>query len=84
MKPWTCMFFGGLMVKDLALSLLWCRFDAWPRNSHMSWPWPKKKKKKKKKKMRKKKSPKTNTRNKQIKVTQMKNQQRRLEHPDSR
>ena len=26
----------GLAVKDPALSLLWCKFDAWPRNFHMS------------------------------------------------
>ena len=32
-------------VKDLALSLLWHRFDLWPRNFHVPWPWPKKKKK---------------------------------------
>ena len=25
-------FLGGLVVKDLALSLLWLRFDPWPRN----------------------------------------------------
>ena len=25
-------FPGGLVVKDLALSLLWLRFDPWPRN----------------------------------------------------
>ena len=25
------------MVKDLALSLLWLRFDPWPRNCHMFW-----------------------------------------------
>ena len=38
-------------VKNLALSpqwlglLLWCRFDPWPWNFHMSWAWPRKKKK---------------------------------------
>ena len=25
---------GGLVVKDMALSLLWPRFDPWPRNLH--------------------------------------------------
>ena len=25
-------FLGGLVVKDLVLSLLWHRFDLWPRN----------------------------------------------------
>ena len=29
-------------VKDLVLSLLWRRFDPWPRNFHMSRAWPKK------------------------------------------
>ena len=24
-------------VKDLALQLLWHRFDPWPRNVHMLW-----------------------------------------------
>ena len=24
-------------VKDLALSLLWCRFSPWPRNFQMLW-----------------------------------------------
>ena len=24
-------------VKDPAWSLLWCRFDSWPRNLHMLW-----------------------------------------------
>ena len=39
-------------VKDLASSLqqlrslLWPRFDPWPRKVHMLWGWPKKKKKK--------------------------------------
>lgn len=28
-------FPGGLMVKGLALPLLWPRFDPWPRNFHM-------------------------------------------------
>ena len=28
-------------VKDLALLLLWCRFDHWPRNFCMLWAWPK-------------------------------------------
>ena len=41
-------FLGGLVVKDLALSLLWlgsllwCQFDSWPRNFHMQWVWQKK------------------------------------------
>ena len=30
--------------KDLALSLLWHRFDPWPGNSHVPGAWPKKKK----------------------------------------
>ena len=29
-------------VKDLALSLLWFRFDPWPGNFCMSQVWPKK------------------------------------------
>ena len=39
-------------VKELALprqqrgSLLWCRFDPWPRNFHKLWVQPKRKKKK--------------------------------------
>ena len=28
-------FPGGLVVKDLALSLLWLGFHPWPRNFHM-------------------------------------------------
>ena len=28
-------------VKDLALSLLWLRFDPWPGNFYMSQGWPK-------------------------------------------
>ena len=37
-------------AKDLVLSLLllgsllWCRFNAWPRNFCMPWLWPKKEK----------------------------------------
>ena len=37
-------------IKDLALSLpwlwslLWLRFDPWPRNFYMPWAWPKNKK----------------------------------------
>ena len=38
-------------VKDLALSLLWLRFDPWPGNIHMLWAQPKKKKRKKDKKL---------------------------------
>ena len=30
-------FPGRLAVKDLALSLLWLRFDPWPGNIHMLW-----------------------------------------------
>lgn len=33
-------------VKDLALSVLWHRFDSWPQNFHMPWAQPKKKQKK--------------------------------------
>ena len=29
-------------LKDLALSLLWHRFDPWPGNFHVLWAWPKK------------------------------------------
>ena len=32
-------------VKDPALSLLWLRFDPWPRNFRMLWMWPKHKNK---------------------------------------
>ena len=39
-------FPGPQQVKELALSLLWCQFDPWPRNFHMLWAWPKKKRKK--------------------------------------
>ena len=31
-------------VKDLALSLLWCRFDLWPGKFHMPCAQPKKEK----------------------------------------
>ena len=41
-------FPGGLAVKDLALSLLWLRFDPKPGNFHMPQARPKKKKKKEK------------------------------------
>ena len=34
-------FPGGLMVKGLALPLLWPRFDPWPGNFHMLWAQPK-------------------------------------------
>ena len=37
-------FPGGLAAKDSALSLLWHRFDRWPRNFRMSQVWAKKKK----------------------------------------
>lgn len=32
---------GGLAVKDLTFSLLWHRFDTWPRNFYMLQEWPK-------------------------------------------
>ena len=35
-------------VRDLALSLLWCRFDLWSGNFQKPQAWPKKKKKDKK------------------------------------
>ena len=35
------MFSGGLSVKNLVLSLLWRRFNPWPRNFHKPWVWPK-------------------------------------------
>ena len=38
---------GGLAVKDLALSLLWLRFDLWPSNFHMQQAQPKEKREKK-------------------------------------
>ena len=47
-KRETREFLGGLVFKDLALSLLWCRFDCWPRNFCMLWAQPPSKKKKKK------------------------------------
>ena len=37
-------FPGGLVVNDLALSLLWGSFRLWPGNLHMLWVWTKKKK----------------------------------------
>ena len=39
-------FFRGLVIKDLAMSLLWLRFHSWPRNFHMPQAQSKKKKKK--------------------------------------
>ena len=42
-------FPGGLVVKDLALSLLWRGFDPWPGNFLMPWGWPKESKKERKK-----------------------------------
>ena len=48
-------FPGGPAVKNPVLSLkqhgslLWYRFNPWPRNFHVLQAWPKKKKKKKKK-----------------------------------
>ena len=35
-------FPGGLVVKDLVLSLLWLGFDPWCRNFCMLWAWGKK------------------------------------------
>lgn len=43
-------FPGGLMVKGLALPLLWPRFDPWPRNFHMPQAQTKRKRKKKREK----------------------------------
>ena len=43
LKKWPEEFPGGLVVKYLALSLLWFGFDLWLRNFHMLWVWPKKK-----------------------------------------
>lgn len=34
-------FSDGLAVRDSALSLLWFRFNPWPRNFHVLWAWPK-------------------------------------------
>ena len=49
-KQKTTMVFlefpGGLAVRDLELSLLWCGFDPWPRNFHMLQMWPNKNKNK--------------------------------------
>ena len=39
-------FPGGLAVKNLALSLLWCGSDLWPENFCMQQAWPKKERKK--------------------------------------
>ena len=33
-------FSDGLVAKDLALSLLWLRFDSWPGKVHMPWACP--------------------------------------------
>ena len=38
-------FPGGLVVKDLVLSLLWLRFDPWSGNLCMPWVWLERKKK---------------------------------------
>ena len=48
-------FSSGLMVMDLALSLLWCKFDPLLRDFCMLWTQTKKKKKKKKKRKKEKK-----------------------------
>ena len=37
-------FPGGLAVKNLALSLLWCGLDPWPGNFHMPWVQQKRRK----------------------------------------
>lgn len=37
-------FPGAQHVESLGLSLLWCRFDAWPPEFLLSWAQPKKKK----------------------------------------
>ena len=47
LKEWMLEFPGGLVVKDLVLSVLWLGFDPWPGNFCTSRGWPKKKKKKK-------------------------------------
>ena len=47
-KKYHQEFPGGLVVKDSVLSLLWLRFDPWPRNFLMPLMWPKKEKKGKK------------------------------------
>ena len=41
-------------VKDLALSLLWLRFDPWPWNFRMPHAWPKKERRKGGRKVREK------------------------------
>ena len=43
-------FPGGLAVKDLALLLLWLRFNPWPRNICVSGALTKEKKKEKERK----------------------------------
>ena len=48
----TGEFPGGLMVKELALSLLRCGFDPWPGIFRMSWVEPKNKEKRKKRKIK--------------------------------
>ena len=35
-----CEYPGGLVVKDLVLSLLWLGFNPWPRNFHRLWVKP--------------------------------------------
>ena len=49
-NPLVLEFPGGLEVKDLVLTLLWCRFHPWLGNFCMPWAWPKKKKKQERKK----------------------------------
>ena len=48
----TGEFPGGLMVKELALSLPRCGFDPWPGIFRMSWVEPKNKEKRKKRKIK--------------------------------
>ena len=48
-------FPGGLVVKDLMMSLLWLGYRPWSRSFWILWAGPKKKKKKKEKKKKKKK-----------------------------
>ena len=40
-------FLMAHLVKDLALSLLWCRLNPWPGNFHVLWVQPRKKNEKK-------------------------------------
>ena len=40
---WLLEFPGSLVVKNPALSLLWCEFDLWPEDFHMPCAQPPKK-----------------------------------------